>query len=91
MVSKKILLNLLKIFEKKNQPKETFKVAFLLPFMLNQNSNTSGSERFVEFYTGALLAAYTAKEKGISLEITTYDTEKTVEKLDPTIKYWFFS
>lgn len=78
-------LDLTKIFEKTDQKKSVYKIAFLLPFMLGQNNNTSGSDRFIEFYTGALLAAYTAKEKGISLEITTYDTEKTAEKLDEVL------
>ena len=57
------------------------KIGFLLPFMIDQDKNDAGNERFLDFYGGALIAIQEAKRKGISLEIFTYDTEKSEEKL----------
>jgi len=60
---------------------KVIKIAFLLPFMLNQDKLDPSVERFVDFYAGALMAIQEAKEKGIFLEIYTYDTEKSEEKI----------
>ena len=57
------------------------KIAFLLPFMLDHGKVDSGTERFLDFYGGSLIAIQEAKKNGISFEIYTYDTEKSVEKL----------
>jgi LysM repeat protein len=57
------------------------RLAFLLPFMLDQSSKEPSLERFQNFYSGALLAIQSAKEKGISFEIYTYDTDKSEEKI----------
>ncbi len=59
---------------------DTLKIAFLLPFMLDQKSDPSDS-RFTEFYAGALIAIRNAKNQGISFDIYSYDTEKTDVKL----------
>lgn len=60
---------------------KVIKIAFLLPFMLDQPKKEPGLERFQNFYSGALLAIQQAKQKGISFEIYTYDTEKSEEKV----------
>ena len=60
---------------------KVIQIAFLTPFMLEQNKLDPSVERFVDFYAGALMAVQEAKEKGISLEIYTYDTEKSEEKI----------
>ncbi|MHB9141582.1 MAG: amino acid ABC transporter substrate-binding protein [Paludibacter sp.] len=57
------------------------KIAFLLPFMLNQDKPDLNLDRFLDFYAGALIAVEKAKEQGISTEIYTYDTEKSDEKI----------
>jgi len=67
------------------------KIAFLLPFMIEQTKKEPVLERFQNFYAGALLAIKLAKEKGISFDIYTYDTDKTEEKVsellnDPELK-----
>ena len=49
--------------------------------MLDQAKKELALERFQNFYAGALLAIQSAKEKGISFEIYTYDTDKTEEKM----------
>lgn len=56
--------------------KQHYKIAFLLPFMLDQRNEASDS-RFVEFYSGALLAIHQAKAKGRQIEVYTFDTEKS--------------
>ena len=74
-----------KIVEKpisiKNAEKKIIKIAFLLPFMLDQPKSDPSVERFVNFYEGALLAINEAKQRGISFEIYTYDTEKSEERV----------
>lgn len=60
---------------------KVIQIAFLVPFMLNQDKLDPSVERFVDFYGGALMAIQEAKEKGISLEIYTYDTEKSEERI----------
>lgn len=57
------------------------RIAFLLPFMLDQDKPDSNLDRFLDFYAGALIAIEKAKEQGISSEIYTYDTEKSDEKI----------
>ncbi|NDP20325.1 MAG: LysM peptidoglycan-binding domain-containing protein [Paludibacter sp.] len=79
-------IDLESIFNKKEpvvsiDTKKVIRIAFLLPFMLEQSKSDASAERFVNFYAGALLAANEAKKKGVSLEIFTYDTDKTEEKL----------
>jgi len=56
--------------------KRHFRIAFLLPFMLDQKHESTDS-RFVEFYSGALLAINEAKAKGRTIEVFTFDTEKS--------------
>ena len=79
-----------KIIIEKNVTKEivetrTIKLAFLLPFMLDQTKIEPVLERFQNFYAGALLAIKAAKEKGISLEVYVYDTDKTEEKINEVL------
>lgn len=59
-----------------NQSQDTLKIAFLLPFMLDQKPDISDS-RFIEFYAGALVAVRDAQKKGQNFSIHTFDTEKS--------------
>ena len=77
-INKLLDKNLLTNTSNKNK---VIRIAFLLPFMLDQDKKDASVDRFVDFYAGALLAIKDAKEKGISLEVYTYDTEKSEEKL----------
>ena len=61
---------------------KTIKIAFLLPFMLEQAKKDAVLERFQNFYSGSLIAIQAAKESGISFEIFTYDTDKTEDKIN---------
>jgi LysM repeat protein len=61
------------------------RIAFLLPMMLDGKRDLS-IDRFVDFYCGALVAIQDAKNKGISFEIYTYDTEKSTEKVNEILE-----
>ncbi len=66
---------------------KTIKIAYLLPFMLNDEKSDPFIDRFIDFYAGSLLAINEAKEKGISLEIFVYDTEKSDNKIIDVLNY----
>jgi len=57
------------------------KIAFLLPFMIQNSKVEASNDRFLEFYSGSLLAINEAKKHGISMEIYCYDTEKSEDKI----------
>ncbi|MFM2290486.1 MAG: hypothetical protein RIS29_299, partial [Bacteroidota bacterium] len=71
------------ILAKKTQ--QTLHIAFLLPFMTDQEKKDPSAEKFVEFYQGALLAIEEAKSKGVSFDIYTYDTGKSEDKLSEVL------
>jgi LysM repeat protein len=66
--------------------KKSIKIGFLLPFMLDKSKNESNADRFVEFYSGALLAIDGWKKKGISFEIYTYDTDNSEDKMTEVLQ-----
>jgi len=70
---------------------KSVKIAYLLPFMLNSDKLEGGNDRFVDFYSGALLAIKKLKERGISIDVITFDTDNSEEKIkdileDPSLK-----
>ncbi len=65
--------------------KNTYNIAFLLPFMLDQRLETS-DKRFIEFYAGSLLAIKQLKEKRINFNIHAFDVAKTEIKLNVLIE-----
>lgn len=60
---------------------EPVRIAFLLPFMADNQKGDNSTDRFIEFYAGALLAIQEAKELGVSFEISYFDTEKSEQKI----------
>lgn len=70
-----------KIKQQKSSSSKIIKIAYLLPLMIDQVKKEPGDERFINFYEGSLLAIKEAKEHGISLEIYTYDTEKSSDRI----------
>ena len=66
--------------------KTPIRIAFLLPFMLENAKPDASNQRFIEFYSGALLAINEAKEFGVSFEIYTYDTGKSEEKMSEVLQ-----
>lgn len=69
---------------KPREPKTTYKVAYLLPFMQN-NPKDATAEKFIEFYMGSLLAINNAKNGDMKFEIYSFDTEKTETKIHEII------
>ena len=60
---------------KKVNPKiSTIKAAVMLPFMTDGSGNRDEQIRMVEYYEGFLMAVDSLKEKGVSIDIYTYDT-----------------
>jgi LysM repeat protein len=72
------LTRLTKNVKPNNSP---IKIAILLPLVIENAKADAVNERFQEFYAGLLLAANEAKRKGVSIDILTFDTEKTEEKM----------
>lgn len=74
------------------KPNQTpIKIGVLLPLVIENVKTDAVNERFQDFYAGFLLAVNEAKQKGVSLEIYTFDTEKSEEKISlilqhPTLK-----
>ncbi len=66
--------------------KVPIRIAFLLPFMLENAKSDASNQRFIEFYSGALLAINEAKEYGVSFEIYTYDTGKSEDKMSEVLQ-----
>lgn len=65
---------------KPREPKTTYKIAYLLPFMANDQKDAT-AEKFIEFYMGSLLAINNAKNGDMNFEVYSFDTEKTETKL----------
>jgi len=60
---------------------KAFKIAILLPVVVENAKTDAVNERFQEFYAGFLIAANDAKSKGISLDIFTFDSGKSEESM----------
>jgi len=73
------------IVSSKVNNRKVIRIAFLLPFMLDQSKKDPKLDRFVNFYEGALIAIEQAKQKGVSFEIYTYDTENSEEKINEVL------
>ncbi len=76
--------------------KKNKNVALMLPFLLNRvsaasesNSDVLKNERTMrialDFYSGALMAAEFAKDKGVSVTLNVYDTEADASKVSSII------
>ena len=66
--------------------KKPIRIAFLLPFMSQSGKVDGSTERFVDFYAGALIAIQQAKNNGMNLEILTLDVEKSDERIIELLK-----
>ena len=60
--------------KKENPEISTIKAAVMLPFMTDGSGNRDEQIRMVEYYEGFLMAVDSLKEKGVSIDIYTYDT-----------------
>lgn len=78
--------------EKKIEHKQTKNLALLLPFRLPANDSIQGGEDMIkrdptlrvalDFYSGAMMAAEFAKEKGISINLNIFDTGQNETKVN---------
>ncbi len=64
---------------------KAFKIAILLPVVIDNVKTDAVNERFQEFYAGFLIAANDAKNKGISLDIFTFDSGKSEESMNEAL------
>jgi len=68
-----------------NSNKKSIRIAFLLPFLLDNGRTDPTIEKFVDFYAGSLVALKEAKDRGISLDVYTYDIEKSEQKVQEVL------
>ena len=54
-----------------------FKVAILLPFMLDAQKRDASMERFVDFYKGCIIAADSLSKLGFDIDLYAFDIGKT--------------
>ncbi len=64
---------------------KVIKIGILLPFSLDGTNEDATIDKFVDFYRGILIALLKAKKEGISIELHTYDVEKTSNTLLPLL------
>ncbi len=57
------------------------RIAYLLPFCTDAVKREQSTDRFIEFYQGALLAIKEAQDKGQGFELFVYDTDKSEARL----------
>ena len=57
--------------------KGEFKVAILLPFMLDATKRDASMDRFVDFYKGCVIAADSLAKLGCNIDLYAYDIGKT--------------
>ncbi|MBN2767100.1 MAG: LysM peptidoglycan-binding domain-containing protein [Paludibacteraceae bacterium] len=67
--------------------KKPVRIAFLLPLMAENGKTDAATDRFIDFYAGALIAIQQAKTNGVNLEILTLDVEKSDEKIIETLQF----
>ncbi len=64
---------------------KTINIAYLLPLIAENTNDEKNTQRFIEFYRGAILALEKAKSEGISANIFTYNLPKSIEKIDSVL------
>ena len=64
--------------KKKNEKISTIKAAVVLPFNTDGTGTRDEQVRMVEYYEGFLMAMDSLKKQGISIDLYTYDSGKTV-------------
>ena len=67
--------------KKKVHKISTIKAAAMLPFMTDGSGNRDEQARMVEYYEGFLMAVDSLKEKGVSIDLHTYDTRNNASSV----------
>ena len=60
---------------------DTLRLALMLPLHASATKRNISMERFMDFYTGALIAVFEAQKTGQYIEVYTFDIEKTNDRL----------
>lgn len=68
--------------KKKNEKISTIKAAVVLPFNTDGTGTRDEQVRMVEYYEGFLMAVDSLKKQGISIDLYTYDSGKTVSSVN---------
>ena len=69
-----------------NSQLSTLNIAYLLPLIAENTNEEKTTERFIEFYRGALLALNEAKNQGQSANIYTHNLPKSAHKIDSVLQ-----
>ena len=69
-----------------NSNLSTLNIAYLLPLIAENTNEEKTTERFIEFYRGALLALNEAKNQGQSANIYTHNLPKSAHKIDSVLQ-----
>ncbi|MBR5541514.1 MAG: LysM peptidoglycan-binding domain-containing protein [Bacteroides sp.] len=68
-----------------NKKISTIKAAVVLPFNTDGTGTKDEQVRMVEYYEGFLMAVDSLKEKGVSIDLYTYDSGKTTASVDQVL------
>ena len=68
--------------KKESKKIATIKAAVVLPFNTDGTGNKDEQVRMVEYYEGFLMAVDSLKEKGVSIDLYTYDSGKTTASVN---------
>lgn len=71
--------------KKENRKFSTIKAAVVLPFNVDGTGNPDEQLRMVEYYEGFLMAVDSLKEKGVSIDLYTYDSGKTTASVSQVL------
>ncbi|MCQ2230433.1 MAG: LysM peptidoglycan-binding domain-containing protein [Paludibacteraceae bacterium] len=78
------------LFIPETTPKKEINMAIVLPYQLNKIANVSqidgNTEKFLEFYQGALLAVDTLRKMGLSFNMNVFDSGKTEADIAKVLK-----
>ncbi len=73
--------------------KEVYNVALMLPFEANTGDaiskaidENSGTNRFLSFYAGAILALGQLEQDGLNINVDVYDSQRSAEKVNNDLK-----
>ena len=68
--------------KKENRKYSTIKAAIVLPFNTDGTGSNDEQVRMVEYYEGFLMALDSLKQKGVSVDLYTYDSGKTTTSVN---------
>lgn len=60
----------------------TYNVAIFMPFMLNEETMSTATRTYLDFYKGFLLAADALKDSGQKINVYAYDTYNSIDSLN---------